>query len=285
MLKSCDRNAILFTNGDNDTYPALYLQIVENFRPDIKVVNLSLLNTDYHIRHLRDTGPQTPMLITETDKDIVDLKLTQWKEQQVTIEVTNSSNGIDTLSWTIKPTYKNNLLRVQDLLIFKLIKNGYDYYPFYFAATVSPASKIGLDDYLQSEGMVSKLVSEKGTQVNVQKLHENLFQNYSYNTIWDEHVTNIPNLGGLLLNYRLMFLQLAAITYEELAAANQNNEDKSLQQDKYTELVEILEKMDEVLPESRVQTDSPKLLNMITQLYKIIEVERNLVGSNKKGQR
>ncbi|HZH96703.1 MAG TPA: DUF2723 domain-containing protein [Flavisolibacter sp.] len=52
-LEGCAPNAILFTFGDNDTYPLWYAQEVENVRPDIRIINTSLLGIDWYVNMLR----------------------------------------------------------------------------------------------------------------------------------------------------------------------------------------------------------------------------------------
>ena len=78
------------------------------------------------------------------------------------------------IEWEMKPTYAGQALRVQDMMIMKIISDAAWRIPIYFAVTVSQQNRIGLDQYLDMQGLTFQLKSHKTKPVDTEKMYENL---------------------------------------------------------------------------------------------------------------
>ena len=90
ILQSVEKDAILITNGDNDTFPLWCLQAVYGIRTDVRVVNLSLAQTDWYNLQLKNERPygSLPVPMSFTDAQLKKLQPVQWDEKKpVTYDV------------------------------------------------------------------------------------------------------------------------------------------------------------------------------------------------------
>ncbi len=248
LLQSAAPNAILFTNGDNDTFPLWYLQDVEGVRRDIRVVNLSLLNTDWYIKQLKNTEPYgaKKVSISFTDEQIERLGPAQWQTKKLRLPVSQNviedfrKQGIDKYGMLDSNVVNNGYLeftmegplrfgevravRVQDIMIKDIVEQNKWQRPIYFAVTTPEDSQIGLNDYTIMEGIAQRLVPFKRKAneefVNAEVMRKQLLEEnpdfsktyqpgFKFRGLNDRNIFFDESHQRLSQNYRTAFLRLA----------------------------------------------------------------------------
>ena len=281
LLQSCAQDAVLFTNGDNDTFPLWYLQDVEGVRRDVRVVCLSLLNTNWYIRQLKHEQPygskKISMMTPDVEIDnigprqfeprIIKLPVPGDVMRQFGVEgtagtITMKDKGApapDTISFFMQSTVQfGNVkaIRVQDIMVFDVVATSNWERPIYFAMTVSPDGQIGLRDYLQLEGLAFRLTPKKGTSywsnINEYRMRAQLFADvekpsktpalgYRWRGLDDKKTYFDEDVRRLMTNYRQAFGLLAQY-YANTPGQN-------------AKVIETLDRMEKIIPRQVIPMD------------------------------
>jgi len=270
ILRDCEPNAILFTNGDNDTYPLLYLQDVEGFRGDVAVVNLSLLNTPWYIKQWRDKRDGELNFINLNDKQIDRLtsSLQRWEKRKVQVPVSNDpKNGKGYIEWEIEPTFAGQAIRVQDMMIMRIINDASWQVPIYFTITIPQKNRIGLDNYLDMQGMTFQLKSHETSPVDADKLYENLMEKYTYRMIEHPISMKMTQVQRLFQNYRSAFMQLALTYYIDYNNQLKRDISENELDDLKERIILVLNKMGQEIPTNTIPIQSEDLHYQVARIY------------------
>jgi tetratricopeptide (TPR) repeat protein len=250
LLQSVEPWGILFTNGDNDTFPLWYLQEVEGVRRDVSIVNLALMNTTWYLDQLDErvfTASDPPQEMTEDVPHELAIPLVQTgvdvgpRPTETLIDYTGTADDpLQRIGIVIdEPTTlevaglslefpANSILRRQDVGVLQVVRKNLGRRPIYFSVTVPEDAKVGLTPYLVREGIADRLrdqpiedLARQGRQympmqaperewIDVPRTELLLQSVYQYRGLDDEDVFKDGTARALTGNYGATFLQLAA---------------------------------------------------------------------------
>lgn len=201
-LLSCPKNAILFTYGDNDTYPLWYAQEVENVRPDIRIINTSLLGIDWYVNQLRyKVNESDPINVIWSEEQVrglayipVDGQTPAPEQENLLTVMTNIGKqqprpttfpGVKTVTLPVDAAAarSNGLASATDSVAQQIsfaLPAGKNYYTLDQLAMLnviaanawkrpicftSPDGSLGFGDYLRQRGLIFELSPIAGTPV------------------------------------------------------------------------------------------------------------------------
>jgi len=181
LLESVEPYGILITAGDNDTFPLWYAQEVEGIRPDVTLANLSLMNTEWHLRQLRrretpEFDPTKSIDLWKPRSDTTGFLLgvpgpSGWPKPAAPV-LAQSLAELDSLPeysripkesvvkfGDLEIAFGSEIVDRKDLATVYLIRQNLGKRPIYFAWSAGgyPDETLGLTPYLVSQGLVRKL--------------------------------------------------------------------------------------------------------------------------------
>jgi len=208
VLEPLPPGAILLTNGDNDTFPLWYLQLVEHVRPDVMVVNIPLTNTGWYVPQLRRHRPELADL-SGAGRAPVPATL-----PDTTVWIPWGASASAGLDLGVPPPDSlalrlSGLVLGQDFVALDLLRLGRQH-PLCVACTVAPQNLTWLWPYLRLDGLAFRMVPTTDPSVHdVEHLRRQLLERVRYEGLADTTLEPDPTSRTMCGIYVAALLSLA----------------------------------------------------------------------------
>jgi tetratricopeptide (TPR) repeat protein len=215
LLKSCERDAILFTGGDADSNPVEYLQVVEGFRTDVTVIPIALLERPWFVMLLKNglDGAVRPASLSWSEAQIMDMHPYKWQTNTIQIPVAETarrSHGAkhESIDWELAGD--GGRLRAGRAAFADILVSNQFERPVYFSSGVSATVFDGLGRYVQVSGIARRLLPvEAPGDVDVDATENLMLDPTNFEAVPSVRTQDMPRVSNLLVNYRASYLYLA----------------------------------------------------------------------------
>ncbi|MEP6833859.1 MAG: DUF2723 domain-containing protein [Gemmatimonas sp.] len=195
-LAALPPNAIYFTVGDNDTFPLMYMQGAEHVRPDVQIVNMSVMQYDDYPDQIHERAPAFPISILSAERHALITK--PWTDTSLVLPFPKNNTlfglspeavALDTGTFIVKPQWGGTNMSLGDITLLDIVRTNQWRRPITFSITTSRAGMMWLNPYGRLEGAYWRIVPVKNPTANADALRQHLLQEYSYRGYADLSVT------------------------------------------------------------------------------------------------
>lgn len=238
LLKSCEKNTILFVGGDFEYNAIIYLQAVENYRTDVTTIPLGYLDRSWYLKRLKLGFKPVirEVLISMSVFDIEELRNYKWDTLEIEIPVNKTlaeEYGLEAdyaMKWSLASDLTSErrtyLSPRRALLADIIITNNWER-PIHFSQGCSPYFLAGLDNFFQLYGLTSKLLpfETEGScyAINQEVVSDIMLKPDNFQHFTTLETTNIPRNSYMLGSYYYILYRLAE-HYHETKQADKVNE-------------------------------------------------------------
>lgn len=198
LLDSCEPNAIFFTSGDNDTFPVWCLQEAYNYRKDIRVVNLSLLQTDWYVEQMKNVFG---VPISLSDSQII------WSEKAIAGDqvyyrpakrFNDRPRGMSVYMFPYP--YENRLVKVSEMMTDEIVLENRWRDPIFFSAPPYAESPLRLRDRVAQHGTILRLVADTTERgIDLDRSYDLYMNTYQFDGLQDSRVYRDENASGVFV--------------------------------------------------------------------------------------